>query len=490
MKDKINLIKLSIVLLILTFTFILRTHNFDKTPPLGHLEEMLYAWSGIYLLETGTPVSWSTLDYPKRAKVFSGKVNFQGGVPDAYVTLYKPWLDEPPLFSLLVGWVAHLNHADRTSIIHSAYIRIPSVLIAALTTIMIFLITKLVSGYWTAILAMIVYGTTPIAVFASRMALPENLIALVFVSIVYLLLRFDTKPKLLYLLPMPFLIGIAGLSKPTGFLLLPLVIFFSFAKKYYKSSVFIILTTLIFVGGFFWYGIHYDSEIFWKIFNIQSFRPVGFSSLGFFFTSPSFDIYSLQFVDGWYIFSLLSAFFFLLINRKRKEWIVSFAFTFWLVIVLLTGGEGDLLPWYRFPMFPLLSILGAWGLKILIEKGDFFTTVLSAGLLLGSKHLIVNVFRPNISPSSFRLLFTSLVLPSIFYSIFPTVWLKSLCRIVIIGIIIAGIYFNTVYIYNEFEIRCEGAECPFGPPTSLSSIHFPFIWRWISIGKTPKFNPR
>lgn len=480
-KIKINYFKTFVFLLILIFTFILRTHNFDKTPPLGHLEEMLYAWSGLYLVETGTPVSWSTLDYPQRAEVFKGKVNFQGGLPDAYVTLYKPWLDEPPLFSLLVGWVAHLNHADRNSIIHSAYIRIPSIFMAVVTTVMIFLVARLVSGYWTGILAMLVFGTTPISVFASRMAVPENLIALILIMIVYLLIRFDVKPRLIWLLPLPLLIGLAGLSKPTGFLLLPLVVYFAFLKKYYKACIYLVLITLLFVGAYFGYGIYYDAEIFWKIFNIQSFRPVGFSALGFFFTTPSYDIYTLQFVDGWYIFSLLSAFYFLFVNRNRREWIVSFAFVFWLVIVLLTGGEGDLLPWYRFPMFPMLAILGALGLKILVEKANFATTVLAAGLLLGSRHLIVNAFRPNISPTNFRIVFSSLVLPSVFYTIYQKGWLKIVCKTIIIGIIIVGTYLNTVFIYNEFEIRCEGAECPFGSPTALSSIYFPFIWRWISI---------
>lgn len=484
-----NKFKIFVFLLVLVFTFILRTHNFDKTPPLGHLEEMLYAWSGIYLIETGTPVSWSTLDYPRRAEVFKGKVTFNGGLPDAYVTLYKPWLDEPPLFSLLVGWAAHLNHADRLSLIHSAYVRIPSIFMAVLTTVMIFLVARIVSGYWTGILAMLVFGTTPISVFASRMAVPENLTALILIIIVYLLLKFDARPKFIYLLPAPILIGIAGLSKPTGFLLLPLVLYFAFFKKFYKLFLYLILATLPFVIFFFWYGIYFDAEIFWKIFNIQSYRPVGFSALGFFFTSPSYDIYTLRFADGWYIFSLLSAFYFMFVNRNRREWIVSFAFVFWLVIVLLTGGEGDLLPWYRFPMFPLLAILGAWGLKILVEKGNFMTTVLAAGMLLGSRHLIVNVFRPNISPTNFRILFSSLVLPSVFFSIYPKQGLKFVCKSIIVGLIVVGLYLNSVYIYNQFEITCEGMECPFGPPTKLSSIYFPFIWRWISIGSTPKLHP-
>lgn len=489
-KIKFNFLKIAIFLTILTFTFILRTHNYDKVPPLGHLEEHLYGWAGMYLIETGVPVSWSTLDYPKRATVFSGEVDFMGGQPKAYITLRKPWLDEPPLFSLLVGWVAHLNGADRGSIIHSAHLRLPSIVLAVGTTVLIFMVAKTISGYWTGILAMLVYGTTPIAVFASRMAVPENMIAFILILLVYLLLKFDIKGKLVYLLPTPFLIGIAGLSKPTGFFLLPFIAYFVLTKKFYKIFIYLIVATVPFVVAFFLYGIYFDAEIFWKVFSLQSLRPIGFSNLGWFFVSPSYDIYTLQFVDGWYIFSLLCGFYFLLNKAGRKEWIISFAFVYWLSVVIFTGGEGDLLPWYRFPMFPLLSILGALGLKILVEKANFFTTVLAAGLLLGSRHLIVNAFRPNITPTSFRIIFSSLILPSVFYSIYPRDWLRLVCKIIVIGIIAAGVYLNSIYIYNQFEIKCEGAECPFGPPTKLSSVYFPFFWRWISIGETPEYKPR
>src|SRR5207244_2495429 len=100
-----------------------------------------------------------------------------GDIPKASVTLYKPWLDEPPLFSLLVGYFAHINHANREEFVPSSFIRIPMVILGTLASFLIFLITKKLSGFWTGVLAMIIYGITPIMVFGSRTALPENLIA-------------------------------------------------------------------------------------------------------------------------------------------------------------------------------------------------------------------------------------------------------------------------------------------------------------------------
>ena len=148
---------------------------------------------------------------------------------------------------------------------------------------------------------------------------------------------------------------------------------------------------------------------------------------------------------------------------------------------MLTGGEGDLLPWYRFPAYPFLAILGAWGLQILVQKANLFTSFLAAGLLLGGRSLLVNPFKPNITPSNFRIIFIFLLLPSIFGSIFEKEIFQKLTKIVTVGIIIIGMYLNVVYIYNEFEIVCQSVDCPLVPTTFLSTMYFPFIWRWIAI---------
>lgn len=485
--SKKNIFKIVIFLIVFVFTFILRAHNYEKTPTSNHLDEMLYAWSGLYLLETGVPVSWSTLDYPKRAEVYKGEINYQGGYPKASVTMYKPWLDEPPFFSLIIGFFAHAYHAARTDFIPSSYIRLPVVLFSAATSVFIFLVARLVSGYWMGILSMVIYGTVPIIVFASRTALPENLIALIYIIIAYLLLKFLKNPQFSFIFPLPFLIGIAGLSKPTGFFLVFVCLLIVFRKVFdikgikaaCLSCLYLVLFTIPFVMSFIIYGLSYDREIFWTITNIQSLRPVGFKSLAWFFVSPAYRTQIL--IDSWYIFCLISATYFIISPKKGLKRMISVFFIFWVAIVMLTGGEGDLLPWYRFPSFPFLVILGAWGVKLLVEKANLFTAFVAAGMILGSRSLLVNAFRPNISPFDYRLIFVLLMFPSILWNIFGYQWLQKATKLVIIMIIIVGIYFNVVYIYNEFELTCESVSCPMVPTTFLSRIHLPFIWRWIVI---------
>lgn len=476
-----------VLVVVFIFTFILRAHNYERTPTSNHLDEMLYAWSGLYLIETGVPVSWSTLDYPKRAEVYKGKINYKGGLPETSVTLYRPWLDEPPLFSLIVGFFAHQYNAVRTDFIPSSYIRMPVVFFAAVTSIFIFLVARLVSGYWMGILSMLIYGTVPIIVFASRTALPENLIALIYIITAYLLLRFIKNPQFRFILPLPFLVGIAGLSKPTGFFLIFICLLVVFKKVFdtqgfkaaFKRCLYLITFTIPFIASFVLYGLFYDPEVFWTITNIQSFRPVGFKSLAFFFVSPAYRTEIL--VDSWYVFCLLSAVYFIFSPKEGLKRMISIFFVFWVAVVMLTGGEGDLLPWYRFPSFPFLAILGAWGIKLLVEKANIFTSFLAAGVMLGGRSLLVNAFRPNIAPLDYRLTFMLLMSPSVLWNTFGYQWLQKLTRLIIVAIIIIGIYFNVVYIYNEFELSCESISCPLVPTTFLSRLHLPFIWRWIVI---------
>ena len=69
-----SVFKVGLFVLLFYFLTVIKLHGYDRYPAPSHGEELLYSWSGIYLIETGTPVSWSTLDYPKEYRVFDGIV--------------------------------------------------------------------------------------------------------------------------------------------------------------------------------------------------------------------------------------------------------------------------------------------------------------------------------------------------------------------------------------------------------------------------------
>jgi 4-amino-4-deoxy-L-arabinose transferase-like glycosyltransferase len=484
--NRLPYLKIIIFLFVLLFTFILRAHDYEREPTSNHLDEQLYAWSGIYLIETGIPVSWSTLDYPKSAEVYRGDINYKGGLPRASVTLYKPWLDEPPLFSVLVGYFAHLYGANRNQFIPSTYIRIPLIFIAALVSVFVFLIAQKLFGYKTGILAMLIYGVTPIFVFGSRSAMPENLIALCYVVSMWLLLKYREKLKFWPLIPIPILAGVAGLSKPTGYLLVLFALFVTVwfsvkkipVKTLIKYSAYLIIGVLPFIAFYFWYGNHFDPAIFKTIFAIQSGRPVGFSSFAWFLISPSYATFTMK--DGWYLFSVVYALYLLIKPHKDMNLkFISLAFIFWVLVVMFTGGEGDPLPWYRFPVFPVLSIISALGIKHLLKVNNLFSTFIFFGLLLTGRYLLSTPFNPNVRPLDYKIWLVILLIPGLLSFIFKSRFIKSLNKLVAVGIIIVGIFFNTCLIYRYYDLVCEALTCPMVPTTKLSELRFPFVWRYL-----------
>lgn len=472
--------RVTVFLIVLISTFILRAHNFDRIPAMGHLEEQMFAWAGIHLIERGIPRAWTSLDFPEKAYVYKGAVSYKGGDPVVHVDLVEPWLEQPPLFSLLVGSFAHWYKADRNGVIPTSFIRTPVVLISILTSIMVFVIARLISGFWSGILAMLIYGVTPVLVLGSRLAVPENVIAFIYLVVIYLLIKFHISQKFKFLIAIPILVGIAGLCKATGFFIIFLALYMVLLNHKYRYMIYLFVFTIPFVVAFFAYGLYFDPEIFWKINTIQSLRPVGFGGLGWFFVSPAYDINEL--VDGWFIFLLLSGAFFLFSPQSGLKRFISLSFAFWIAVIIFSGGETDLLPWYRYPSYPLLAISGVWGLQLLVKRADFFATFLITGLFLGNRMLLVNPFRPNIEPMNFRVFFPLLVLPSLLKEIFNKNYLEKVSKLLIILIIIIGMYWNAIYIYNIFELNCESKSCAIGPSTELSAIHFPFIWRWLVLG--------
>src|SRR3989344_5641959 len=254
--------KYIIFFFIFIFLAIIKLHEYERWPGPAHAEELAFGWAGINLIETGVPVSWSTLDYPESSLVFDGIVGDKAGL---YLPakLYKPWLDQPPLYSLLSGGAAHLFGDSRDGVLPSAHTRVPSVLISLLTMALVFYIAQKFFNYWVGILATVFYGTSPIIVF----------------------------------------------------------------------------------------GYHYNWELFLRILNIQSTRFAGWSGLSYIFTTPAHDIYLLY--DGWYIFCLFSAIYFLFNkNKPRVISLLTFFLVYWLLVVVFSGTEQDLLPWYRYPIFP------------------------------------------------------------------------------------------------------------------------------------------
>ena len=102
-----------------------------------------------------------------------------------------------------------------------------------------------------------------------------------------------------------------------------------------RGALVILGLTLLGVGAYVYYGWSLDWELFKQIVSIQGVRFAGWSGLTHMLTTPAYDIFTIS--DGWYVFALLSAVYFVFKGDKTKEeWLVTLFFVYWMLVAHLS----------------------------------------------------------------------------------------------------------------------------------------------------------
>ncbi len=456
-------LKILVFALVFLLGIFLRLWKYPFYPFAGHAEEYLFVWSGLSLIEQRVPISWNDLPvYEEEHVHWRGTAPNPAGGDGLGVRLLKPWLDEPPLYSLMVGGMAKLYNLPNFTVISPYVIRIPSLIFSFMTMAFVFLLAQKYFGYWLGILSLLVYGTLPTIVFGSRLAVPENMIMMLMVASLWLILGYlETKKKWKRNLAI-FLAIMAGFAKPTGFLLVPFIVFWLWQDKRWKEGIITaILGTLLFFIPFFAYGFYFDRELFLKVFFYQAQRPAGWSGLAFLVTNPGFSIE--VFLDGFIVLGFFSLFWLALKKKTKGEEIILFSFIFSLLMVIFSGGKHDQLAWYRYPIYPFMAIATALLVKEIFLQPTFFATAIFVPLALANIDLLESPFRGVkffLESRFYRFLFAIFLIPSVFqFFSKKKVWLK-LAKLVIVLAFVAGIFFNVWVIKSQFNLLCDNTICP------------------------------
>lgn len=449
--------------LVLLLSFGLRLWKYPFYPLTANAEEYIFVWQGLSLIEKGVPITWSDLPvYSKNNIFWEGVAKNPTGRGELGVRLIKPWLDQPPLFSLLVGSFYKLYNPENFTIISSYITRAPMIVISFFTLLLVYLVAKKLFGSSMALLSLLIYGTIPTIVFGSRLVVPENLISFGYLLVLFLLLNyFETKKKWQRNLAV-LIAAIAGLAKPTGFLLVPFLAYWLWQKKGWRESVKAAVTgTTLFFIPFLAYGFYFGKDLFLKVMAYQSQRPAGWSSLTYFITNPGFSVE--VFLDGFLLVGFFSLVFLLFKKRGGGEEMVLFSFVYTLLTVIISGGRHDQLCWYRYPVYPFMSIAIALLVKDLIFNPSFVKSAIFIPLFMANADLLENPFwKVNffINVRFYRLAFFVLLLPSILGLLFPHKILPKLSRVAIVVALAAGIFFNTLVIKYRFNLLCDHtSEC-------------------------------
>ncbi len=462
-------LKIFFAICCLYILLVIRARDFGRYPIAGNSDELNYGWSGISLIQEGKPFGWSYHKaYPESWVFYDGIIDRDNQIQIGG-RMVRPWLDEPPLFSLLAGGSAHLYGQKAWSVLSSGYIRIPSIIFGFGTTIVLWL--------WGGPLVAVIYTLTPLITFSSRLALPENGISFLFTLSLYLYWKFKERA----LSVIAVLIGLAGLMKPTGFFILFLFLFFEFKEKHFKQGLYFFLKVLPFVFLFLSYYWWLGGFQAFDILKVQGFRPTGWTSLSFILNTPIFSTGSDTFYDGWYVFSIFSSFILLAMRGKTNKLIsyLAFAIMFWFGIVMASAGEQDALAWYRYPIFPLISFMAAIAVKEMLENPTWWWGFLSVGLLLSSRFYLHNAFIPTTSTGMYKAVLILLAIPFAWFEIFQKEMFINARKYFLVGILAVGLLFNARYIYSVFSIRCDSITCPIQQEMFLSSLKLPILWRLL-----------
>lgn len=459
------------------FLVTIRVRDYGRYPFAGHADELNYGWSGISLIQDGKPFGWSYHSaYPKEWVFYDGVVDKNDPI-SVGGRMVRPWLDEPPLFSLMAGGVAHLYGDKAWSVLPASHIRLPSIIFGLLTTLILFLWAYEWYGIKIGMGVATIYTLTPVILFGSRMALPENGISFILILCLYLFFRKQSKNiGWGTVVAVSVLSGLAGLMKPTGFFIIFLFIFWLIKYKLYKKSIFSFVFILPFVALFLWYGFWQGGSAFWGILKTQGFRPTGWTALSFILSTPIYSTNADTIYDGWYIFLLIGSLLLAAIKWKDKKInILSMAFLYWLAIIVISAGEQDALAWYRYPLFPLISFLGTLLIARIIKRPNLVWGFVTIGLLLSSRFYLHNAFNPTTSTYVFKILCVLLAAPFVMYEIYKTKLWLTLSRAVMIGVICFGLFLNARFIYSAYTVKCQALVCPMQQETKLSKLKLPFM---------------
>lgn len=426
----------------------LRLQQFSAFPPIGDTrDEVKSVFNGISLIKRGVPESWSWWDDYGEFPV----QNIRG----SDYRLVKPWFEEPPLFGSLLGSYAIWKGMDSYEKVDAGALRWPMLKIGAFDIFLLFILVYLISGFWEATVASLIYATVPTIVLSSRLPLAENFLITLFLLSLLLFVLYLKKNSKLVLLVCSLTAGVAILVKQTGVYIPATIFFLLIAHQKIKPALQVIAISSIFLLSWFAFGYYYNWSLFIHLQGIFSGREIRLPSM----IINLFDTFRISektmSTDGWMIWGWISvvAFAFLEKIRKKKlsRLVLSLAIGSYLVVFAVMSGHSK--GWYRFPFHPFLSwAIAAVFINFVKEPSflySFFFVAIAgfASLISGTGE----AFWSQSQVKVYQFLLPLSMTPALFYDLTQKPALKRLSQFVLIGAFLLMIYFNvrTILFFQD-----------------------------------------
>ncbi len=392
-----------LALICLAVSFIYRNKYYWNFPPVADtFDEYASSWLGLSLLRGGIPTSWSFLNVYKSGIVKDSQLDLVGTkisvnniVPtlgnygsfakpisltkeislDGYKShfdIVSPYLEHPPLGGIVVGMPPFLGGVKEFSNVTLSLIRKPFVFYGVISTFLVIIISNIWYGRKVAIVSGFIYATVPTVVFGSRLALPENILTLLFLLEVVLIEYYRKTSKNYFVVLAILITFLAPLVKLFGLTSCLIGIgYFIWIIRNKRIAFYFLTAGLLSLFVFIAYGFFYDKNTFIAAIVYNGTR---------FFAGPTLLLTKILiprvtkiFLDGWIFFGWMALFVltFLKENKHRSLLIPAFSY---LIGLMFFGGED--FGWYRLPLYPFLLIAAGYLIVEVIFKSNFFTGVL------------------------------------------------------------------------------------------------------------------
>jgi len=319
----------------------LRSRGYADHPPLN-ADEYDWAWTGLTLLQQHVPTGWTGLwDAYGQWQVFEWEGN--------QYAMVTPYVDHPPLFSLLVGGVAWIAGERVQTDVSLNVIRLVPVALSLLVLILAYRLAQATVGTWTARIAISLLVFSPAAITLSHLTESEALLTVWFITALLAVNHLQKYPTDRY--AVAFLLiscASAPLTKVPGVAVgfAAAVVLLSSKQPWLAAMA----ATAAFTGLslFVVYGALLDLHIFIQVMAAHSDRHSGFSA-GYELLRGGLDdwFWGLGIVG----LGILAA-------RGRGAQLVAWPVLAYAVVITLTAstdfaGRYD---WYRIPIYPLVYV--------------------------------------------------------------------------------------------------------------------------------------
>ena len=315
------------------------------------------------LIRNHVPTAWSLLNA-------YGNVPFTEGFNTEW-RLVTPWLDHPPLFSLLTGIAGLLGGGRSLFDVTVASIRIPALLFSIGSIPLLYLITARLYATGVAIITCLVFATSPGLVYLSRLAVSENLIAFLCLLMLLCVMTYLQNESRFSFYLAAVVSGLASLAKVTGIFMVAVLFSLLAYRRKWKEATGALIVGLAIFSLYFAFGMSFDAHLFLSILREHAER---FSDILIFQKLIVYE--QLPFFDAWFAFGLCAFFASLGFSGNELDAFANLPLVLYILVLLATGAQSHFYPWYIIPLYPFLAIATGRFLHRFVKQGDFLSACL------------------------------------------------------------------------------------------------------------------